>query len=235
MSRGLLLAFLGLAAAGPVAAADAVAPLLAELEQRPDDLALANRVRAQCRAAHEGERCIELLNGLVARHPGVLEARYNAALAYVDELPGHTILKQGRLSSRSMDHASAVLEARPDDWLALYIRGMNHLYWPLIFRHLGPAIADLQRCTKVIEQLPAAERKRYHALPYLALGDALARKGEAAPAKAAWQRAAALDPASPQAAARLRLGDGEQSDFVAAARDIDKPIDTDLAFLWRTP
>ncbi|HEY6911934.1 MAG TPA: tetratricopeptide repeat protein [Myxococcales bacterium] len=221
--------------AGASRGADSIDALVEQMQARPADLELGNRTRALCRTLRQTARCVDLINQVAASHPAVPEARYQAALAYVDELPGHSILKQGRLSSRSMDHASAVLAARPDDWLALYIRGMNHLYWPLIFRHLDSAIADLRRCATVVEALPAPERKSYHALVYLALGDALARKGEPAQARAAWQRAAELDPGSAAAAARLRLRDEEQADFVAANRDLDKPIDTDLAFLWRMP
>ena len=232
MSRlGVLLLLL----AGAGRAADSIDVLVAQMQARPWDLELGNRARALCRASRETARCVDLINEVAASHPGVVEARYQAALAYVDELPGHSILKQGRLSSRSMDHVTSVLEARPDDWLALYIRGMNHLYWPLIFRHIDSAIADLRHCAAIIERLPAAERKGYHSRVYLALGDALAKKGEPAQARAAWRRAAELDPASAAAAARVRLRDTEQADFVAANRDLDKPIDTDLAFLWRMP
>lgn len=215
-------------------AADSIESLVQALDAAPGDLRLGNRLRQACRAAHETPRCIELFNELVAGHPGVLDLRYNAALAYVDELPGHSILQQGRLSSRSIDHATAVLEARPGDWLALYVRGMNHLYWPLIFRHIDAAIADLERCARIVESAPAGDRKPFHALGYLALGDAWAKKGEPARAREAWQRAAGIDPSSPSPAARLRLAEAEQREFVARVRDLDKPIDTDLDFLWRT-
>ena len=177
-------------------------------------------------------RCVDVFDELARRNPQSRAARYNAALAYIDDLPGRTILRQGWLSTRSIEHVSRVLEQEPADWLAVYIRGLNNLYWPRWFGRIERAIVDLQRSVELAEAKPSGEQHPYHALAYVALGDAQAKAGRVSEARGAWKRGAARHPGRADLARRLALADGMLASFVDAERDLQKPIDTDVSFLW---
>lgn len=211
-----------------------IEPMLAALQPRPGDVRLGNDLRRECRRTGQLARCIELFDDLVERHPQVRSLRYNAALAYVDNLPGHSLLKQGSLSTRSIEHMDLLIEGDPKDWLALYIRGLNNLYWPTWFRRAPQAIEDLSRCVAISEQLPKGEVRTFHRLAYLALGDAQTKIGDVAAARATWRRGIERHPGAGDLAQRLAVAEAELPQAVAAARDIEKPIDTDLSFLWET-
>lgn len=230
---GLVLVLSGL----PVPAEPAggsIERLTAALQPSPGDIRLGNDLRRECRRTGERLRCIELFAELVERHPEVRSLRYNAALAYVDDLPGHSLLQQGSLSSRSIEHMDRLVESDPKDWLALYIRGLNNLYWPTWFRRTPRAIEDLSRCVAISELLPKGDVRRFHGLAYVALGDAQAKGGDLAAARATWLRGRERHPGSRELALRVALTEAELPQFVAAARDIEKPVDTDLSFLWET-
>jgi hypothetical protein len=209
-----------------------IEPMLAALQPKPGDVRLGNDLRRECRRAGQMARCIELFDGLVERHPEVRSLRYNAALAYVDDLPGHSLLKQGSLSTRSIEHMDLLVESDPKDWLALYIRGLNNLYWPAWFRRTPQSIEDLSRCVEISERLPKGEVRPFHRLAYLALGDAQTMVGDVAAARATWRRGLGAHPGARDLTQRLAVPEAELPQFVAAARDIEKPVDTDLAFLW---
>ncbi len=195
----------------------------------PGDLIAGIELRRKCREQHAVERCIKFLDELARQHPNVRATRYNASLAYVDNLPGLSLMSQARLSTHSMAHASAVLERVPDDWLALYIRGLNNLYWPLWYRRTDRAVADLKRCTELSEALPTAQRRPYMALAYLALGDVYARLEQPSEARAVWSRGSERH-ASEQLRSRLALAPEQVAQAVEAIRSRDVPIDTDVSF-----
>jgi tetratricopeptide (TPR) repeat protein len=220
--------------AAPAAAAD-LEQALAGLRALPLDVRAGNDARRACREARAVERCIGVFDELVRQHPHDRALRYNAALAYVDHLSGHTILRQGWLSTRSIDHVASVLADAPSDWTALYIRGLNNLYWPRWFGRTGRAVTDLTRCVEISEGLLAAERRAYHALAYVALGDAHAKAGRAQEARNVWRRGAERFPGRADLAERLALADDAGGAFVERVRDLEQPIDTDLSFLWAEP
>lgn len=201
------------------------------IRMRPDDIRQGNTLRAECRKNKQVDQCIDDLNKLADTYPGIREIRYNAALAYVDKLPGFSLYRQGWLSTRSIAHMTTVIDKHPDDWLAFYIRGMNNLHWPLWFQRTGMAIEDLQRCIDIVETSQEKAVQAYYVLCYVALGDAHVKANQPQQAHAVWERGLALYPAK-QIKERLNLKDNELSDYVAAVRDLNKPIDTDLAFLW---
>lgn len=195
----------------------------------PDNLIAGIELRRKCREQHAVERCIKFFDELAQQHPNARATRYNASLAYVDNLPGLSLLAQARLSTNSMAHASAVLERAPNDWLALYIRGLNNLYWPLWYRRMDRAIADLKRCTELSEALPTDHRRPYMALAYLALGDAYARLERPSEARAVWSRGSERH-SSEQLRSRLALAPEQAAPAVEAIRSRDVPIDTDVSF-----
>jgi tetratricopeptide (TPR) repeat protein len=227
--RALVLALLlqSAVAAGPDEAwFDAITQRVAAA---PDNLIAGIELRRKCREQQAVERCIKFLDELVRQHPNVRATRYNASLAYVDNLPGLSLMSQARLSTHSMAHASAVLDRVPDDWLALYIRGLNNLYWPLWYRRTDRAIADLKRCTEISEALSPAQRRPYMALAYLALGDVYARLDQPGEARAVWSRGSERHP-SEQLRSRLALAPNQVAEAVEAIRSRDVPIDTDVSF-----
>lgn len=204
---------------------------LAELERRPEELRAGNELRRLCREQGRVERCIEVFDELARRRPELNSVRYQAALAYVDALPGLSLLRQGSLSTHSIAHVTSVLQRSPDDWLALYIRGLNNLYWPSWFGRTRRALADLRRCVELSERAdPAAA---HHALSYAALGDAYVKSGDTARGLQTWARGLQRFPASPELRARAALSRDTAAAFVDSQRDLDRPIDTDLSFLWR--
>jgi tetratricopeptide (TPR) repeat protein len=195
----------------------------------PDNLLAGIELRRRCREQHAVERCIKFFDELAQRHPQARGTRYNASLAYVDNLPGLSLITQARLSTNSMAHASAVLEQAPNDWLALYIRGLNNLYWPLWYRRTDRAIADLKRCVELSEALPPEQRRPYMALAYLALGDVYARLERPSEARAVWSRGSERH-SSEQLRSRLALAPDQVAQSVESIRSRDVPIDTDVSF-----
>lgn len=221
------------AGTGVARAAQTLESALADVERRPEELQPANELRRMCREQHRVERCVEALDALAKRRPELAAVRYQAALAYVDALPGLSLLRQGSLSTHSIDHVTAVLERSPDDWLALYIRGLNNLYWPSWFGRTRRAIADLRRCVDVSER--AGAPAPYHALGYAALGDGYVKSGDVPRGVQTWTQGLARFPGSAELQTRVALPAADAPAFVKTQRDLDKPIDTDISFLWRQP
>jgi hypothetical protein len=200
----------------------------------PDDLLAGNSLRELCREQKSVDRCIEFLDRVAADHPAVDAIRVNAALAYVDELPGHSLYIQARLSTHSIQHVSAILERDSGNWLALYIRGLNNLYWPLWYRRTDRAIADLEHCVQLSEQLPPSQRKPYMVLAYVALGDTYARLSQIAEARATWTHGAS-EYTSHQLQERLQTQPSLLHERIESIRSREVPIDTDLKVFVSAP
>jgi len=207
--------------------------LRAALKIRPESIELGNQLRKYCRDKNEFDQCVSEFEKLLKEFPDQNAIRYNAALAYVDKIPGHSLLKQGWLSTRSINLVSTIIEKYPSDWLALFIRGMNNLYWPAWFRRTGKAIDDFERCLEISKKLPSDEIRPYHALAYVALGDALVKSGDIQKARLMWQQGLKINPSGLLLGARLNLTDAELVNYVDEVRDLNNPIDTDLSFLWQ--
>ena len=195
----------------------------------PDSWVAGNELRRWCRAQKKMDDCIDLFERVVAAHPTARGVRYNAALAYVDKLPGHSLLVQAKLSTHSIDHATAVIEASPDDWLALYIRGLNNLYWPKWYRRAQRTAKDMLRLVDIAEKLPPDGRRSWMALAYIGLGDAYALSDQPEEALETWRRGAALFK-SAELTSRLTLTSGQVERAIQEIRTREKPVDTDLEF-----
>lgn len=196
---------------------------------QPEDIIAGNNLRRICREREMQERCIEFFEALAKKHPLAAATRYNAALAYIDNLAGHSLLTQARLSTNSIEHASAVLERIPSDWLALYIRGLNNLYWPTWYRRTDRAITDLTRCTQMSEALPPERRNTYMALAHVALGDAYVKAGKIEQARETWRRGMATHPSS-DLTKRLAIGVDALPETIEQLRSREEPVDTDIEF-----
>jgi tetratricopeptide (TPR) repeat protein len=194
----------------------------------PEDPLAGDRLRQLCRQKKMIERCVDFFEELSKRYPKANAVRFNAALAYVDNLPHHTLFLQAAYSAHSIEHASAILQREPDNWLALYIRGLNNLYWPLWYQRTDWAMADLTRCTQMSRAMPGARRRGYMALAFLALGDVYARLNRLPEAIATWKEGMSLFP-STQLRQRLSTAPAAVHDMVEQIRNRDIPIDTGLA------
>ena len=218
---------------GTISAAPAHADdfqLLAErVRIQPDDWVAGNELRRWCRAQKKVDDCVDLFEKVVAAHPTARGVRYNAALAYIDKLPGHSLLVQAKLSMNSIDHATAVIDNRPDDWLALYIRGLNNLYWPKWYRRAGRTAMDMQRLVDSTEKLPLDGRRSWMALAYIGLGDAYALLDQPDEALKTWRKGAALFN-SAELTWRLTLASGQIERSIEEIRSREIPVDTDLKF-----
>jgi hypothetical protein len=197
----------------------------------PGDAGLGNSLRELCRQDKIFDQCISFFDKLAEQYPREKNLRYNAALAYVDNVPGHSILVQARLSTRSIDHVTAILEWQPNDWLALYIRGVNNIYWPSWYKRNALAITDLERCVQMAELAAASARQTYFALAYIVLGDALIKANREADAKNIWEKGMEYGAYTDQLQKRLALRGEELSDFINAVRARDVPVDTDISFM----
>jgi len=200
----------------------------------PEDLVAGNELRRWCRTRKAVDRCVEFFNELTGAYPEASGARYNAALAYIDKLPGHSLLVQAKLSTSSIAHATTIIDRKPGDWLALYIRGLNNLYWPKWYRRAGRTAVDMQSLINATEALPDSERRPYMALAYVALGDAYVLLDEPEEARRTWTRGAALY-RSAELQQRLSLKPEELTQKIEAIRSRERPVDTDLAFYTDQP
>ncbi len=204
--------------------------LVRRLSYNPDDILAGDTLRDYCRKSEMSDKCIDSLNGLVKSKPKNKYLRYHAALAYVDKVPGHSLFRQGWLSSRSMSHMSAVIKQDEQDWTAYYIRGVNGLHWPRSFRKLPGSKKDLEFCIELSSKLPKGLVKPYHGLAYIALGDAFVKNNELSEALSIYKKGSDMFVSS-QLEARLGMKESELKDYIKKYRHTDQRLDTELSFL----
>lgn len=204
--------------------------LVRRLNYNPDDLGAGDKLREHCRLKSISSDCINELNSLTKKYPRNKFLRYQAALAYVDEVPGHSLFRQGWLSSRSMSHMTEVIEWEPNDWPAYYIRGLNGLYWPTLFHKLPRAITDLQFCINLSDKLPKGLLKPYHVLAFVALGDAYVKDGDVSKGQEIYKKGLSLHKSS-ELEKRLRMSSEKLTEFIKEFRHTDRTVDTEISFL----
>jgi hypothetical protein len=202
--------------------------------QAAADIQALNALRLRLKADGKQALAQSFLMALAERK-STEAALLNLSLAYVDQMMGKNLLQQGNLSSRSQEAAERLIKRDDGHWVAWYVRGINNLYWPDWFRKAPLAQECLAKAVAIHERLSPAEQDEsdHYALAYLALGDAHALLDQPAEAKAAWAKGRRAYPYVAVLRERLAIPDGELHAAVRAVRDADKPIDTDLAFLWR--
>jgi len=205
--------------------------MIKRLNYNPDDIHTGDRLRKHCREHNENLKCIGALNKLVKSHKKNRILRYQAALAYVDELPGHTIFRKGWLSTRSMNHVSEIIKYDEADWPSYYIRGLNGVYWPLIFRKMSAAIVDLEKCVELTEDMPEGLRKPYNALAFIALGDAHVKNGDVEAGRDVYERGIKIFRSSAKLKSRLEMSSSQLTEYIAEIRHADTRVDTDISLL----
>jgi hypothetical protein len=172
------------------------------------------------------------------------ETQLQLGLSYVD-----LMLREGgretkaRLSSHSIEALSAALHQKPYLVPALYARGLNYLYWPVIAGRLPAAVADLKACIALPKQLAWHPHAQIFAAAYLALGDAYVKLSEMslnptdqrellAIARSWWRDGLRDYPGDPELEARLSIPSDQLGASVESARAIETYINTDLNLLW---
>lgn len=217
-------------------ATEELASLEREIERRTDDIALASRYRARCTLLQQRARSIEFLEDLTGRQPGTRNLHFQLALAYIDAIPTcggvAAVVSKGTLARKSLDQLDLLVSADARWWPALYARGMNHLHWPRALRHSQSAAEDFKRCIELCSGPEAQPRRNYHVRAYVGQGDALAKDGDVAAARAAWRRGLELFPGTRELSERLELSDESTlRDFIERERNLEQAVDTDFSFL----
>ncbi|HYJ79420.1 MAG TPA: hypothetical protein VEW03_07470, partial [Longimicrobiaceae bacterium] len=106
------------------------------------------------------------------------------------ELPYADMVAKGALIGQANTLLEEALQLDPRHWEARYFLAMNHFNSPPMMGKADEAIRHLET---LVEQQGNGARPNF-ALPYLSLGDAYKRKGEAARADSVWRRALVLFP-----------------------------------------
>jgi signal transduction histidine kinase len=151
----------------------------------------------------EAER---LFAQLIARNPN-----HALALAYHGALLGLNIgfnlvapeqlINVAQQSHAELDRAVALA---PDSIEVRYLRGYASFYTPSLLGRDPLAVEDFTRILTLLDRLPSTERQR--AEVHLALGDTHSKMGQAAQARAQWERVGQITPGSGLAlAAEARL------------------------------
>lgn len=200
------------------------------LEYNPDDLIIGDMFRELCRTKNQFDYCIDELIRIQKMHPRNINVKYQLALSYIDKVPGHSLFKQGWLSSRSMSQMTDVLNIDSNNWAAYYIRGLNSMYWPVSFKKLPKGIEDLHKAIDISTSLPDGLVTPYHLLAYIALGDAYVKSGDIEEARNIYKDSQKIM-SSAKIIKRLSMNDEELSSFVKKIRNADYPVDTDISFL----
>ena len=204
-------------------------------ESRLEDIAALNRLRIALKAANKVPEARDFFEVLRERSESDA-VLMNLSLAHIDDMPGRSTLIQGLMSTRSQNVMATITERDPGHWSSWFIQGINNLYWPDFFDKAEDARDRLLKARAVHLALDPVERqsREFYARGYLALGDAYALLSEPEQARRAWREGLGHYPYASPLKARLELpADAEAlHKAVRARRDAQKPVDTDLSFLW---
>ncbi len=212
---------------------DALAVLEQRLIANPGSLELGNFYRAAAVAVKLHDRPIQFMVGLAEKLQAPPDGlRYNLAFAYIDKIPVVGPMGAGFLSKRAIKQFETVLARDPDNWIANYGVGMNYLHWPEYFEKNDDSMHYFEKCIEIQGRTP---RRPYFILTSIRLGDAYAKVGQVAKARAAWQAGLREFPGFSDLTSRLALSD---ADTVSVIKEMYNPnnsigeINTDVGILW---
>ncbi len=231
---------LGESSSKPVLSPEEKEALLVGLEEQirgqPDDLGRACNYRTQCIMLDEHDRSVAFFEGLAEEHTAVTNVRLQLAAAYVDKIPTcggmAAVVSKGTLARKALDQTGILLAADDTWWPAVYSRAMNHLHWPRALKHSAAAARDFRRLIELQGEQGGPNSRSYYVRAHVGLGDALAKDGDFAAARKAWQDGLDLFPGDADLEQRVELKTSAQAQaFVEKARNLEKQIDTDFTFL----
>jgi hypothetical protein len=173
------------------------------------------------------------------------ETELQLGLSYVD-----LMVRQGgrehkaRLSTRAIEALGSALQRRPYMIAALYARGLNYLYWPVIAGKLPLSVRDLKTCI-ALSNLPALKERPplVIAEAYRALGDAYVKLSDSTldqgtqdalrhAARAWWLEGSARFGNDQGFQQRLAMPPEKLAAFIDSTRGLETYINTDLDLLW---
>jgi len=136
----------------------------------------------------------------LVRHGALLGMKIGFGLVPPDQIPA--------VAAQSVNELDRAVRLAPDSVEVREVRGYTSFYTPSMFGRDGLAIEDFTHVLELLEQIPNSERER--ADVHLILGDCYTKTGDAARARASWERARQLVPGSGTAlAAEARLRSNE--------------------------
>ncbi|MHC5111121.1 MAG: FG-GAP-like repeat-containing protein [Planctomycetota bacterium] len=212
--------------------------LESKLRKNPNGHTAAGHYRKRCATNNKHERAVKFLKGLAKERPNSTDLRIELACAYVDKIPTcgglAAIVSKGSLANKSIGILDEVIDSNPGHWLAYYCRAMNHLHWPRALRHSDDAVEDFAKCLTLQNKSGDPGEKAYYVRTYIGLGDAYAKMGSYGEARKAWRDGLRHFPDNQALKTRVGIADDDELfDFVMDQRSLEKPIDTDLAFVQR--
>jgi hypothetical protein len=173
------------------------------------------------------------------------ETQMQLGLSYVD-----LMIRQGgrehkaRLSTRAIEALSSALDRQPYMLAALYARGLNYLYWPIIAGKLPLSIRDLKTCI-AISNLPALKDHPplVIAEAYRALGDAYVKLSDSSldsgtqdalrnAGRAWWEEGRQRFGNDHGFDERLSVPAEKLGTYIDSVRGLETYINTDLDLLW---
>jgi len=162
------------------------------------------------------------------------------ALSYVDmmracPLPPDGLVCQAQNSYASINILNGVLQQNPYNIIARYARGLNHLYWPVLMRHLPFAQQDLQYAV-ALASFQRSISTVFLPDAYIALGDVFAKNGDIKEARNVWLNGLEVTPTQDQALLHQRLAipqDQLNAQENQQLRGLGVYVDTDLTIFWR--
>jgi hypothetical protein len=209
--------------------------LQAAVRFNPRNLAYGTALRMHMMAAGKGEELMQFLHEMDQSVPQI---KLQEALTYVDMLQEPTLgtASLGQLSFKSIEALNQILAKNPFDWKAHYARGINNLYWPLGLKRIDKSIQDLAFCVTVAEQFDNQPSVLWP-MAYLALGDALVKKGDVQAGVSIWKEGLKKSPLDPDLRDRVKGGSEQALQKVAETRGMEQfqrpaPGMTDFNQIW---
>jgi|GEM_PF-680789 tetratricopeptide (TPR) repeat protein len=215
-----------------------MAYLRAAVLAAPDNLRFANDYRLALRAhgRYSDEEAFFTWQVQTLKTP---DAHLNLALAYVDAMlscppPPDGLVCQAQLSYRSISELNTVLAVQPDNIIARYARGLNHLYWPVLMGHLPKAQIDLEYAVALTRPLRALGiGSAFIPQAYAALGDVFAKDGQVQAGRNVWLNGERVAPNAPILQSRLAIPtDQLVNEETGPLRGLGIPVNTDISIFW---
>jgi tetratricopeptide (TPR) repeat protein len=168
------------------------------LEPQTGDLVAQGR---QALDADRPDEAIALLEKAVAAEPNNPTALAWLGSAQVRKAPRVGGPEAAGWVKRGFDTLDEAAERFPDAFVVYVMRGVTAARVPDLFRKADVAVKDLSRVVAMKEARPPAVPDTVMPVVYLNLGVAYRKIGQAAAARAVWEKAKALYPAAPEAVA----------------------------------
>lgn len=165
---------------------------------QPPDLVTQGR---QALDADRVDEAIGILEKAVAANPGDAAALAWLGSAQVRKARTASVVAAPGWVKRGFESLDDAVERFPDAFIVYVVRGITATNVPDFFRKTPVAVQDLASVVAMRDRDPKAVPEAVMPSVYLHLGLAYKKSGQPAAARAAWEKAKALYPASPESQA----------------------------------